>query len=239
MTLTYLIPSAKEMTTDNATIEPSPLSAKSKAVLQAMTSLALDDLANCYHLSLAAAEKEAIRWAAIQTRAAKTYPALHLFNGLMYRHIDRALVTPETPVYITSSFYGIIQALAPIAEHRHDFHTKITINNKSLTSFWRPDYDAFAKEQQMIISLLSSEFSSVFSPHIRERFISVTFMENHDGQLKSHSTISKKARGDFLSQALLEKAKNIADLKQLSFAGFRFRTDLSSEKELVFVKSVK
>ncbi|MFC5631068.1 MULTISPECIES: peroxide stress protein YaaA [Streptococcus] len=235
MPLTYLIPTAKEMKIPKETL-PHQLSEKSSAIAQEMSALSLEELAKAYKISEAAAPKEATRWQAIKENSAPAYPAISLFNGLMYRHLDKNVISKQSPVYITSSFYGIIHALEPIAEHRHDFHTKIKVNNMSLKEFWRPDYDAFATQQETIVSLLSSEFLDIFSTSIKKQLITVTFMEDKNGQLKTHSTISKKARGAFLSQALTQKARTIADLTKLTFADFHYRKDLSSENQLIFVK---
>src|SRR3712207_8099630 len=82
------------------------------------------------------------------------YPAYQLFNGLMYRHLKRDNLSKaqqdylSKQVYITSSFYGIIPTDEKIAEHRHDFHTKVTINGQSLKHYWRPVYDQFAKDHR-------------------------------------------------------------------------------------------
>lgn len=54
--------------------------------------------------------------------------------------------------------------------------------------------------------------------------------------LKTHSTISKKARGAFLTAVMEENCQTINDLRKLSFDEFNYREDLSSNNELVFVK---
>ena len=103
-----------------------------------MAKLSTDELSTAYKIKPEQAEKEKQRWAAILSGEAKNYPAVELFNGLMYRHIKRSdLSTYEKKdflgqqVFITSSFYGIIP-FYPIQEHRHDFHTKIKVNGQSL-----------------------------------------------------------------------------------------------------------
>lgn len=236
--LTYLIPTAKEMKLPDTKLTPT-LSQKSSAIVEKMSQLTIEELAKAYKITPVAAEKEFDRWQAIQTGTAPTYPAAQLFNGLMYRHLDRQLLTVQAPVYITSALYGVIQALEPIAEHRLDFHTKAGVKGQSLKSYWRADYDAFASEQEQVISLLSSEFADGFSPQIRDNFITISFMEEKDGQLKSHSTISKKARGTFLTQALEAKASGVNELKRITFDGFAFSDQLSAEKQLVFVKKLE
>ena len=63
-------------------------------------------------------------------------------------------------------------------------------------------------------------------------------MEDRNGLLKTHSTISKKARGAFLTAVMKENCQTIDDLRELSFDEFHYREDLSSEYELFFVKIV-
>ena len=92
------------------------------------------------------------------------------------------------------------------------------------------------KDQELIFSLLSSEFENVFPKEIREKMVTFKFMEDRDGKLKIHSTISKKARGAFLTSLTENQVTSVEEIKKLSFAGFNYREDLSSDKELSFVK---
>ena len=87
----------------------------------------------------------------------------------------------------------------------------------------------------IIISLLSSEFEEVFSKTIRDKFIKITFMEEKNGDLKTHSTISKKARGKFLSEIIKRKITNIREVETIKFDGFEYKSELSTENNLVFV----
>ena len=61
-------------------------------------------------------------------------------------------------------------------------------------------------------------------------------MEEKNGQLKIHSTISKKARGAFLTAMIEGQVETIEQVRKISFAGFDYRKDLSQKQELVFVK---
>ena len=240
----FLIPTAKEMKASKE-VPSQKLSEKSAAILTEMAKLSTDELSTAYKIKPEQAEKEKQRWAAILSGEAKNYPAVELFNGLMYRHIKRSdLSTCEKDflgqqVFITSSFYGIIPAFYPIQEHRHDFHTKIKVDGKSLKNYWRAEYDQFLGENQVpVVSLLSSEFEDVFSPTLRKQLFTVSFMEDRNGVLKTHSTISKKARGAFLTAVMEENCQTINALRKLSFDDFNYREDLSSNNELVFVKIV-
>ena len=61
-------------------------------------------------------------------------------------------------------------------------------------------------------------------------------MEDKGDQLKIHSTISKKARGAFLTALIENQVQTVEEARRLSFAGFTYREDLSQLQELVFVK---
>lgn len=155
--LTFLIPTAKEMTIPKES-HPHLLPQDSQAILKIMAAMTTEDLAKAYRIKEEAAKQEYQRWQDIDSQQSLAYPAYQLFNGLMYRHIKRDKLTIQEQayltqqVYITSSFYGIIPANHPISEHRHDFHTRIKIEGQSLKSYWRPCYNQFAKEHPQVIS---------------------------------------------------------------------------------------
>ena len=115
---------------------------------------------------------------------------------------------------------------------------KLKVAGKTLKSHWKADYDEALKREEVIFSLLSSEFETVFSKEIREKMVTFKFMEDKGGQLKIHSTISKKARGSFLTALIENQVQTVEAARRLSFAGFAYREDLSHQQELVFVKEV-
>lgn len=238
----YLLPTAKEMTTP-ANTHPHHLSPESQVVLTHLTKLSPTELATGFAISETAALKEAERFQALRHTAVGT-PALCLFNGLMYRQINRQLLSDHQAfihhhLFITSSLYGIIPATQPIAPHRLDFHNRFNINQTSLKAYWRPHYDDWlAQVDEPVISLLSNEFETVFSSHLAQRLIHISFQEEKDGQLKTHSTISKKGRGLFLNQVIQQEVTTIETIKQLAFGGFYYRHNLSSPDHLVFVRQV-
>ena len=237
-----LIPTAKEMNLDTPEKMGNPISNETQAVIDALASLSLEELALLYKISLERASEEDQRIQALKSGTAKTYPALKLFDGLMYRNIRRTDWTKEEEAYvqehlfITSALYGVIPALAPIAPHRLDFLMKLKVQEKSLKTFWKAVYDQALQDEDLVISLLSSEFETVFSKEIQDRMVTFKFLEEKNGQLKVHSTISKKARGAFVTALLEKQITKVEEMKQLTFNGFAYQSDLSSEKQLVFVK---
>ena len=237
-----LIPTAKEMNTEIPSLEAKPLSPESQAVLDELARYSAQELESFYKISAEKAQEEYERIQALKNELASNYPALHLFDGLMYRNIKRDNLTQAEQAYlekhlmITSALYGVIPAFAPIAPHRLDFLMKLKIAGKSLKSHWQSAYEESMKGEDCIFSLLSSEFETVFPKEVREKMVTFKFMEERDGKLKIHSTISKKARGYFLTALMENQVTSVEEIKKLSFAGFNYRNDLSSDKELVFVK---
>ena len=144
----------------------------------------------------------------------------------------------ENHVFITSALYGVVPALSPMAPHRLDFLMKLKVAGKTLKSHWKAAYDEALKQEEVIFSLLSSEFETVFSKEIREKMVTFKFMEDRGGQMKIHSTISKKARGAFLTALIENQVQTMEEARRLSFAGFNYRGDQSQPQELVFVKEV-
>ena len=237
-----LIPTAKEMNEEQSSLGRSQLTPKNEIIIEELLKHSAKELEKLYKISPQMAEIEYQRIQNLSKNEAETYPALHLFDGLMYRNIKRKDWTQEESFYIqdhlllTSSLYGVIPALSPIAPHRLDFLVALKPNGQTLKKFWREEYTKAVADEDMLLSLLSSEFEDVFDKSVREKMLRFKFLEEKSGKLKSHSTISKKARGQFLTALMEAQIDNLEQIKQLSFAGFTYRADLSDDKELVFVK---
>lgn len=236
-----LIPTAKELNKKATPQEALELSEKSNEIVAEFAKLSASDLAKVYKIKEDKATEEFSRWKDIKNNTAKSYKALDLFNGLMYRNIDRDNFDEadkeyiEKNVFITTSLYGIIGAYDLIQEHRLDFLQNVKISGESLKNFWRASYDESIKDEEFVVSLLSSEFEEVFSKNQKEKFIKISFMEEKEGKLKVHSTISKKARGKFLTELIKNKVSSVEEMKQIQFDGFKFNEEHSEEKLLAFI----
>ncbi len=236
-----LIPTAKELNKKATPQEALELSEKSNEIVAEFAKLSAQDLAKVYKIKEDKAIEEFSRWQDIKDNTAKSYKALDLFNGLMYRNIDRDNFDEadkeyiEKNVFITTSLYGIIGAYDLIQEHRLDFLQNVKISGESLKNFWRVSYDESIEDEDFVVSLLSSEFEEVFSKNQKEKFIKISFMEEKEGKLKVHSTISKKARGKFLTELIKNKVSSVEEMKKIKFDGFEFSKEHSEEKVLAFI----
>ena len=84
-----LIPTAKELNKKATPQEALELSEKSNEIVAEFAKLSASDLAKVYKIKEDKATEEFSRWQDIKNNTAKSYKALDLFNGLMYRNIDR------------------------------------------------------------------------------------------------------------------------------------------------------
>ena len=147
-----LIPTAKELNKKATPQETLELSEKSNEIVAEFARLSASDLAKVYKIKEDKAMEEFSRWQDIKNSTAKSYKALDLFNGLMYRNIDRDNFDEadkeyiEKNVFITTSLYGIIGAYDLIQEHRLDFLQNVKISGESLKNFWRASYDESIKD---------------------------------------------------------------------------------------------
>ena len=236
-----LIPTAKELNKKVTPQEALELSEKSNEIVAEFAKFSAQDLAKVYKIKEDKAMEEFSRWQDIKNNTAKSYKALDLFNGLMYRNINRDNFDEadkeyiEKNVFITTSLYGIIGAYDLIQEHRLDFLQNVKISGESLKNFWRASYDESIEDEDFVVSLLSSEFEEVFSKNQKEKFIKISFMEEKEGKLKVHSTISKKARGKFLTELVKNKVSSVEEMKKIKFDGFEFSKEYSKEKVLAFI----
>ena len=237
-----LIPTAKEMNTEIPSLEAKPLCPESQAVLNELARYSAQELESFYKISAEKAQEEYDHIQTLKNETATNYPALHLFDGLMYRNIKRDDLTKEEQTFlekhlmITSALYGVIPAFEPIAPHRLDFLMKLKVDGKSLKTHWQTAYSEALEGDNLIFSLLSSEFETVFPKEIREKMVTFKFMEERDGKLKIHSTISKKARGAFLTALMEHQVTSVEEVKNLSFSGFNYQRHLSTQNEYIFVK---
>ena len=237
-----MIPNAKELNTHLESQSFQGLTEASQEILAVISQMKLEDLADFYKIKLDKAQLELDRWQRMANGQVRLYLAWQLYDGLMYRYMSRRDLSPaevaylEEHVFITTGFYGAINVFDWIAPHWLDFQGSLKVGQTSLKQFWRQQYDQLVQDDELIISLLSSEFEAVFSPAIQRKMTKVTFMEEKGGQLKTHSTISKKGRGRLVSEMARQQVMSLEELKCLQPDGFVYREDLSKERELVFVK---
>ena len=238
-----LLPNAKELNTNEESQAWQELPDKSHDLLHHFLGMSVEELASFYKLKVDRACLEYDRFKRMEAAQARTYEALLLYDGLMYRYMKRRNLTSAEGEYwtehvrIATGFYGLIKPFKLICPHRLDFQGKLDLGGQTLKQYWRKDYDKELEDTDIVLSLLSSEFEQVFSPKLQEKMTKIIFMEDQQGHYKIHSTISKKGRGRLVSLMAEKNILTLEQIKELVFDGFSYLPEKSSTNKLVFVRN--
>ncbi len=203
----------------------------------------VEDLMELYKVKENIAKDNYLYWKNINKGR---YPAIELFNGLMYRNIGvESLSKAETNylndnLRIVTPLYGALKALDGINIHRLDFSKNFKLDNgEKIISFWKEKIsDYLLQEDETFINLLSDEFLKVLTKDMINKLTNVKFKEIKDGNVKMHSTISKKGRGLFVRYLAKNNVTSIEEAKKFNYDNYIFAEKESTEKELVFLKMV-
>lgn len=231
---------SKEMTLNNPSDCEVDFLEKTKRVIEELRRLNDEELKELYKISdkVLKEVKEYIK----SFGKKESYRAIEMYSGLSFRNLDVTSLKEDDRKYleerlkILSAFYGPISPEKLIRPYRLDFNTKIKIDGMSLKKFWKDDFNNSFEEGEVILNLASNEFSSLLN---RKKFkiYDFEFCEKKGNQLKTHSTISKKARGLMLRYLCQKKVEDVEEIKKFDLVGYKFALELSEDRKFVFVKN--
>lgn len=168
--------------------------------------------------------------------------AIERYTGMQYQSLDYASLNETQKAYILKhvwipdAFYGLLKADDGIVPYRMDFHTQIQINGrKDLYEYWK-DLPSSLIEDDLLINLASEEYAKAILPYYSGSVVSIRFMQNKNGKLRSASTLAKKARGTFLRWMAVNSMESLEQMKDFDLDGFHYEKDVSNESCFVFVK---
>ncbi len=168
--------------------------------------------------------------------------AIERYTGMQYQSLDYASLNETQKAYILKhvwipdAFYGLLKADDGIVPYRMDFHTQIQINGrKDLYAYWK-DLPSSLIEDDLLINLASEEYAKAILPYYSGSVVSIRFMQNKNGKLRSASTLAKKARGTFLRWMAVNSMESLEQMKNFDLDGFHYEKDVSNESCFVFVK---
>ena len=169
------------------------------------------------------------------------FKAFYMYDGLCFKNINREgldlgdLEYIDKHLFILSALYGAVRPFDLISPYRLDFLMKTEMGN--LYKFWQ---DEIAKkvleDEDLVVNLASDEFSKTIKKYIKDKnILDIEFFEKIDGNLKKHSTISKKARGKMLYFMAKNKIEKIEGLKKFDLGGYNFSEEKSTDEKYVFI----
>ena len=232
---------AKEMATDAPVQKDWELTQDSQTVVSKLTAITKEELQQLLKVSDALLEEN---WLKIQKfKEPVTYHAMDLYQGLAFRSFKQVADWKEHRDYavkhirILSALYGAINPEECVKPYRLDLTMNLKIEGGTLKKYWKERMVTSFEEGECIVNLASSEFSSLFNKKQYD-WVDIDFYEKKEGELKQHSTISKKARGKMAAWMMRHHTQDKAELQNFDIDGYTFDTSLSKENHYCFVKEV-
>lgn len=173
----------------------------------------------------------------------KCIPAVSMYYGVSFKELELEDYSEKTLKYlknnllILSALYGASLVFDLLKKYRLDMTMSIT--DKGLYNFWKKDVNDYISnildKDEILLNLASSEFSRLID-NKKILMINIDFKEEKDGNYKSISTYSKKARGKFLNYLVKNQIDNLEEIVKIKLDGYNFNKDLSDEKNLIFTR---
>ena len=173
----------------------------------------------------------------------KCIPAVSMYYGVSFKELELEDYSEKTLKYLKnnllllSALYGASLAFDLLKKYRLDMTMSIT--DKGLYNFWKKDVNDYISnildKDEILLNLASSEFSRLID-NKKILMINIDFKEEKDGNYKSISTYSKKARGKFLNYLVKNQIDNLEEIVKIKLDGYNFNKDLSDEKNLIFTR---
>lgn len=173
-------------------------------------------------------------------------PAILAYEGIQYQYMapavfeDNMLSYVQEHLRILSGFYGVVKPLDGVVPYRLEMQAKTKIGGtKDLYQFWGDRlYREVAGQGHVMINLASKEYAKCIEAYLQpqDTFITCIFGEWENGRVVQKGTYAKMARGEMVRFMAQERIMEPEGIKEFSGLGYRYRKELSSDTEYVFVK---
>lgn len=176
-------------------------------------------------------------------------PALISYEGIQYQYMAPEVFSEKEWAYvqehlrILSGFYGVLKPLDGVTPYRLEMQAKAALDgDANLYAFWGEClYSEVMGEEHLVLNLASKEYSKAVEKYVtdQDRMITCVFGEWKDGKIVQKGTQAKMARGEmvrFLSERQIEDPEEVKGFDRL---GYRFKEELSSDCEYIFIKETE
>ncbi|TXG34769.1 peroxide stress protein YaaA [Seonamhaeicola maritimus] len=175
-------------------------------------------------------------------------PAVYAFSGDVYRGLDAYSIPQDKldklqdTVRIISGLYGILKPTDLIQPYRLEMGTKFPVGkNKNLYEFWKKTIttalNVELEDDELFLNLASNEyFKAIDVKALKVPVITANFKDFKNGEYKMISFFAKAARGMMARYIVDTNATTIDDLKGFNYEGYGYSEEMSSNKELVFIR---
>lgn len=228
-----------------------PVFLKSAKLLQQhLKSWSVADCAKQMKLSAAKAQETHFliqNWGR-KNNVANSSLALFAYVGEAFKALDAAscslqeLAYFEQHLYILSGLYGILSPSDTIELYRLEMaQSHASPGGGSLYAYWRPQVEKFLlrvmQKNEVILNLASSEYADLLQDQqLRTNMYTPLFFEQKEGKLQAVSVFSKQARGTMARWCAKNNLQDPSLLIAFDELGYRFSTEHSEERNLVFIR---
>ena len=172
-------------------------------------------------------------------------PALISYDGIQYTYMAPVVFEDSQYDYvqenlrILSGFYGVLKPMDGVTPYRLEMQAKAKIDgHKDLYDFWGDRlYREVMDESRTVINLASKEYSRCIERYLQpqDRFITCVFGELENGKIIQKGVYAKMARGEMVRFMAENKIMDPEEMKGFNWSGYRFREDLSTDRDFVFI----
>jgi len=227
------------------------MAADTKALLAIARGLKAGDLRRLMDISEDLAELNVARFKAFHPKgSAADVPAALAFAGDVYDGLDARHMSPDDlywaqdRIRILSGLYGLLRPLDRIQPYRLEMGVRLQHpRGATLYDFWgdKPakalNKAAEGHADRTLVNLASQEyFGAVDARALKLPTLTCSFKDEKDGEARIVSFYAKKARGLMARFAVMNRIEKREELKAFDLEGYKFRSDLSSEREWVFAR---
>lgn len=176
--------------------------------------------------------------------------ALESYDGIAFKSMQLDMLDRNAWEYlqqhlrILSGFYGMVKPMDSIYPYRMEMQLRLPVKeHKHLYGFWKDEIaqacrnDLKNHKEQILVNLASKEYEKVVLPYVeKKQILSIRFLIEKNGVLKTESTQVKIARGRMVSYMAKQQVETKEELKNFKEDGYVYEEHLSGEQEFVFVK---
>lgn len=233
----------------------------SKEILKTIKRLSKDDIARIMNVNKDIAEENFNRYQnysfadenSMQSIANENTeidhtPSIFSYSGLQYKNMMLEKMNRDDLKFLSENFrilsglYGVLKPFDLIKPYRLEMLTKIDIlDKKNLYEFWGDKIYKNIKttEDNIIVNLASEEYAKSIRKYAKKdgvKLLDIVFKIRKNNTLKSHSTYSKMARGNFLYYSVKNKIRSVDEMKKFNLDGWKFLK--SDDNGITFVKEL-
>ena len=174
-------------------------------------------------------------------------PALLSYEGIQYQYMapvvfeDGQFDYAQEHLRILSGFYGVLKPMDGVTPYRLEMQAKAKINGTSnLYEYWGERlYREVLDNTRVVVNLASKEYSRCVEKYLtpEDTYITCIFGEFEGGKIVQKGVYAKMARGEMVRFLAERNITDPQEMKKFNRLGYKYRSDLSSDVEYIFIKS--